>query len=188
MKEIEVLVRVEEDNLDMILNTLKKFSEYKSKNKVYDIYYYDPLRKNLAPNENLELKECFRIRKNGSKNFITYKVDKFDDDGNWLYSDENETELNSFDEINLIVEKLGLKKLVVVDMEKYFFENDLYKIALEFVKGLGSFLEVESKNVNAKDIVSERKKIINFMSDLNLKLSDDVGVGKPELLIKKCKE
>jgi adenylate cyclase class IV len=70
-------------------------------------------------------------------------------------------------------------------MEKYFFENDLYKIALEFVKGLGSFLEVESKNVNAKDIASERKKIMNFMSDLNLRLSDDVGVGKPELLIKK---
>lgn len=185
MQEIEVLVRVEEDIPDRILKRLKDVSEFIEKSKVYDIYYYDPLRQNLSPNEKMELKEAFRLRKKGDKNFITYKVDKFDDKGKWLFSDENETLIESFDEVSEIIKKLGLKQLIIVDMEKYFFENSEYKIALEYVKDLGSFLEVESKKIDVVDVANERNLIMDFINGLEVDLSDDVGIGKPELLIKK---
>jgi adenylate cyclase, class 2 len=185
MKEIEVLVRVEEENTNKVLEKLKLVSEFKNKSNVYDIYFYDPLKKNLSPNEKMELKEAFRLRRKKDKNYMTYKVDKFDDNGKWLYSEENETEIESFDEAKLIIKRLGLEKLVIVDMEKYFFENNNYKIAVEFVKDLGCFLEVESKNLDVADINKERKKIIDFIDNLDFKLSEDVGIGKPELLIKK---
>ncbi len=84
-----------------------------------------------------------------------------------------------------MIQKLGLKELVIVDMKKYFFEYEEYKIALEVVQQLGNFLEVESKNRECSVVELERQKISDFIQSLNLNVSKEVEAGKPELLLKK---
>ena len=66
---------------------------------------------------------------------------------------------------------------------------------MEDVKDLGLFLEVELLNVPDEngvekdfDVEDERKKIFEFVSVLNIKLSDELNVGKPELLLRKLKK
>ena len=150
-----------------------------------DIYYYDENRIELKPDSNFRITKCFRVRKKDDKSYITYKDDVFDTNGIWLYSNEEETEIIDYNVIRNIIKKLGFKKLVTVDMVKYFFETSDYNIAIEDVKKLGYFLEVESKNRSCSDVISEKKKIQSFLSSLNIKLSDEVNSGKPELLLKK---
>lgn len=185
MKEIEVLVKVTNGNTEEILNKLKEKSKYLQCSRVKDTYFYDELRSNLKPNDKMEIFECLRIREKGENYFITYKVDNFDNDGKWLYSDESETSVGNIDTIEKIISHLGLKKLVIVDMKKYFFETDRYKIFFETVSELGDFLEVESKNTDCTDIAEERKMISNFINSLNIEVTPDLGIGKPELLLKK---
>ena len=77
-------------HMTKVINILDKF-EYLGNNETIDTYYYDPLRVNLKPNSNNQINECLRLRTKDNVNSITYKVDKFDEDGKWLYSDEYET-------------------------------------------------------------------------------------------------
>lgn len=187
MKEIEVLVMIKSYDMETVLNKIQSMAKYISQQHVLDVYYYDPLRTNLQPDKNLAIYECFRLRQKEAKNYVTYKVDKFDSSGKWLYSDESETEVVSYDNMTKIIAALGLKKLVVVDMVKYYFETREYTIAFELVENLGAFLEVESKNTNIKDneIEAERKKIQEFINSLGVETTPDLGIGKPELLLKK---
>lgn len=187
MNEVEVLVMIKENKAKEVLAKLKAIAGYISQTKVEDVYFYDPKRKNLQPDKDLAIYECFRLRKKGEKNYMTYKVDKFDDNNKWLYSDENEIEVDNYATAKEIILRLGLKELVIVDMTKYYFETELYTIALEIVKNLGAFLEVESKkfDVTVADIANKRKEIECFIKSLDVDASPDLGIGKPELLLKK---
>lgn len=68
-----------------------------------DSYYYDPLRKNLQLDGNMQLNECFRLRTRGNKNYITYKVDNFDENKIWIYSDEYETEVSNMEQLKKLL-------------------------------------------------------------------------------------
>lgn len=180
MDEIEILVRLNEEKKKIIAK-LKKYKFIGTKN-VLDIYYYDPQRENLKQDPNGGLKECFRLRNKGVKNFIAYKIDYFNGD-KWSHSDENETEIANFEIAQKIIKHLGLKELVRIDNKKYIFETSEFEIVLEDVKDLGLFLEVENKNLsgNIKEI---KNKILKFIKDLNLKF-EEMNIGKPELMLRK---
>lgn len=190
MKEIEVLVMINSTNFKHIKEQILQKASFVSKNIVIDTYFFDPLRKNLQPDDNFSIYECFRLRKKDCRYYLTYKVDKFDNNGKWLYSDENESELSNGEEVKKIIHNLGLKELVIVDMLKEYYENDNFNIAIEYVKDLGAFLEVESKKkVNTlNEIKKEKCEIQKFISSLDLNVTSDVGIGKPEMLLKKYKD
>lgn len=187
MKEVEILVRLEETDMNKAKTKLEKLAHFKKEKKVVDTYYFDPLRNNLKPDNNFAIYECFRLRNSDGKTYVTYKVDNFDDNGKWLYSDESETLVESMDEMKNIITNLGLQELVVVDMTKYYYETEEYTIALECVKNLGAFLEVENKKGDIPDehILQEKAKIEQFIASLGVATSPDLGIGKPELLLKK---
>lgn len=187
MKEVEILVMIQSEDFQGIRNKILKKAKFISQSKVLDTYYFDPLRNNLQPDENLALYECFRLREKDDKAYLTYKIDKFDKNGKWLYSDENESAVKKVEEISKIINNLGLKELVVVDMVKEYYENDEFTIAIEYVKNLGAFLEVESKKKfeSEEDIKLEKSKIEEFIVAFGFAVSGDVGIGKPEMLLKK---
>lgn len=187
MKEVEVLVMIQSENFQDIRNKILNVARYVSKNTVFDTYYFDPLRNNLKPDDNLSLYECFRLRKKDDKTYLTYKIDRFDESGKWLYSDENESLVSKPNEISKIISNLGLKELVVVDMIKEYYENEDYTIAIEYVKNLGAFLEIESKKKfeSLEEIKEEKQKIKSFIAAFGFDVSCDVGIGKPEMLLKK---
>ena len=187
MKEVEILVMILTEDFNKVREQLSKVSSYIDSKSVKDTYFYDPLRKNLQPDENLAIYECFRVREKENTNYLTYKVDNFDENGKWLYSDEHETIIDNAKIVFDIITKLGLKELVVVDMIKEKYENDEYIITIEYVKNLGVFLEVENKLQleNEEEIVKKKGEIQSFIDSLGFETSEDVGIGKPELLLKK---
>jgi len=183
MKEIEILVEVY-GNEETVLAKLQKF-DYKGDKETTDIYYYDPLRDALKPQENGRLRECFRLRdKNGTAS-IAYKVDHFEKDDTWIFSDEYETKIDSFEQMQNIVKKLGLKELVTIKNCKKTFVHGDFEIVLEKVENLGLFMEVEYCTDQDIDVQEMKKRIRGFIDGLGIKVSEELNLGKPEMMVRK---
>jgi adenylate cyclase, class 2 len=171
MKEVEILVNVK-DKKEKVLDKLAQF-DFGGVKKVLDIYFFSENHTGLMPKENHSLTECFRIRRKDKINYITHKVDKFDEKGLWLYSEEEETEFKDFDIIKKIISNLGFKQLIKIENQKYTYYTKDYEIVLEDVKNLGLFLEVERLNINDnEDILEIKKDILNFISSLGIQISE----------------
>lgn len=183
MREIEVLGKCE-NSVDEIIERLKDY-KYVSKVRTIDTYYYDDLRPNLKPKENLRLTECFRIREKNDKTYMTYKVDQFTEDDIWLYSDEDETEVVDAKVVKKIIEHLGLKELIKIDNIKIKYENEDYEMYIEYVQNLGVFFEVEAKKDTNEEIEVIKNRIRAFIKGLKLTNFIELNEGKPEMMLKK---
>lgn len=181
MKEIEILVELKTP-IDKAKKILSKYEFIKEYNTI-DTYYYDPLRNNLKP-INKQLDECLRLRKKGNNNYITYKVDHFENK-KWIYSSEYETKIEDYKMTEEIFNRLGLKKLLVINNNKSIYKSDKYEIALEEVKDLGNFLEVEYCTDEDVDVKKIKHEIQSFIDELNLDVSEELNMGKPEMMIRK---
>ncbi len=183
MKEVEILVKLS-NSFDSVKSKLDKLN-FQGIKKTLDLYFYDPKRHNLKPDKNFMLKECFRLRSKDDKNYFTYKIDNFDNSGNWTYSDEHETEIADFDSALKIISHLGLEPLVEIDNTKYTYLTDNYEIVLEDVKGLGTFLEVELLTVDDSSDIEALKTIIrDYIKSFGFQFKE-LNIGKPELMLKK---
>lgn len=184
MKEVEILVNVLSNKEDS-LEKLSGFNFVGIK-KVLDVYFYDPKREDLKPLPDGRLKNCFRLRKKDDKFFMAYKLDHFDEQGVWVYSDEHEVEISDFDTTVEILKHLGLEILVEIENEKHTYLTDKYEIVFEDVKNLGLFLEVEALGVSdSDDIAAVKSDIGKFIKSLGVAVGDDLNLGKPELMVKK---
>lgn len=182
-KEIEVLFELKTPlaRAKVILSGLALVG----RKETTDVYFYDPLRSDLKPTKGGGLLRCFRLRSKGGQHFLTYKIDKFRGD-EWLYSDEHETEVGDRQAAEAIIGHLGLKELVIVRMMKTIYRTDAYEIALEQVRGLGGFIEVESRRAVRKgQEEAEKARIRAFVTGLGLKIGAESNAGKPELLLRK---
>ena len=185
MKEIEILVRLH-SSIEEAERAILRSAKHIKTEHVQDTYFVDPLRDELSPDENGILSASCRLREEKSSQFLTYKVDHFDDSGNWTYSDEYETTIGSTDTVMKILQFLGLETLVTVKMKKHLYMTSDLHIVIEEVEGLGNFLEVEARNVDAaQDPLKIKKEIEDFIGTLGLETSREFDGGKPELLLQK---
>lgn len=181
MKEIEILVQIN-DSYDKVLEVMNKY-DYCGIKEVLDRYYYDPKRGGLKPDKNSQLNHCLRLRKRNDENYITYKDDIFEDNV-WLYSDEYETKINSFEIMEQIFVKLGLKKLLEIHNIKRIYKHKDYEIVVEKVDNLGLFLEVEYCTLEDVNIKNIKEQIQNFIDSLDLNVSEELNMGKPEMMLR----
>ena len=182
MKEIEILVEV----YDSIQNVKEKLNglEYIGEKHIIDEYYYDPKRDDLKPDINNRLLHCLRLRNKNNEYFITYKDDVFEND-KWIYSNEYETKVDSIEMLREIFNKIGLKQFIEINNIKEIYKSDKYEISLERVKNLGNFLEVEYCTDNDIDIIEIKNEIQQFINNLNIKTSEELNMGKPEMYLRK---
>ncbi len=72
--------------------------------------------------------------------------------------------------------------------KKHTFLTDKYEIVLEEIKDAGLFLEVEVLNEIKEDkILQEKKKILKFIKSTKIKVSDELNMGKPEIMLRNKK-
>jgi len=182
MKEIEILVEVYDDIND-IKDRFKEYNYIGLKHTI-DEYYYDPKREELKPDKNKELNHCLRLRTTNNEYSITYKDDIFEN-GKWLYSNEYETKVENIDITREIFNKLGLKKLIEIDNKKETYKYNEYEIVIEDVKNLGLFMEVEYCTNEDIDIKKKKEEIQDFIDNLDINVSKELNMGKPEMYMKK---
>lgn len=184
MKEVEVLVKIKDD-LETAKTKLSNFKFEGIKN-VFDVYFFNSNIDDLKPKKDFRLEKCFRLRQCDNKNYLTYKVDHFDENGIWSYSDEHETEILDFDSSMKIIKHLGFEELVSIENEKHTYMTYFYEIVLENVKNLGLFLEVElinAEKLKDENIEKEKQCIRKFIKSIGFEF-DELNMGKPEMMLK----
>lgn len=182
MAEVEILVEIIGSQKDVQIS-LRKLAKFSEETLVVDRYYYDPLRTDLQPDNTGRLRNSFRIRENSGKCKIAYKHDIFEKEV-WQYSEEHETTIEDASIAEAIIHHLGLTHLVTIKNKKTKFTTEKYEIVLEEVEDLGVFMEVEYLGKD-NDIKKIKKDIWEFISSLGIKTSEELNLGKPELMLRK---
>ena len=171
--EIKIKLSKEEfDSLNQILQTSAKF--IKESHQIDT--YYQPKHKPFLKEH--KIKEWLRIGERGNKRIINYK--------NWYedYCDEYEVEIDDVDNLRRIFAALELEIIATVDkIRKSYFYLDKYEVALDVVKDLGYFVEIEVKKYD-KEIKDEYIELLKVGKGLNFNLDNIVRQGYPYLIIK----
>jgi len=164
--EIEIQVNIE-DNKPLI-EFLEKNADFQSESHQIDQYFSPAHRNFLEPRP---MHEWLRLRDSNGNYSINYKNWHFDDTGKSYHGDEYESKIEDLEQVENILEALNFKLCVTVDkLRKIWIYND-YEVAVDSVRGLGDFVEIEykgkDKNADPKKVTGE---MINFLKG--------IGVGK----------
>lgn len=176
--ETEIKIKLTEEEfkeLELIMNNQATFIK---ESHHIDTYYQPIFRKFV--NDGV-IKEWLRIGERGNKNILNYK--------NWYdnYCDEYEVEIDDVINLNKIFDKIGLEKIAVVDkVRKTYFYLDKYEVALDNVKDLGYFVEIEVKKYD-DEADTEYDKLLRVAKILNLNLDNQDRRGYPYYFLDKEK-
>ncbi len=175
--ETEIRVKTSKEEFGRIEKIMKINAKFLKSSNQEDTYYQPTYRKFLKDN-NETIDEWLRIGIRGNKKILNYK--KWYDN---MYCDEYEVEIDSEKNLERIFKILGLEKIAVVNKVRNTYNFlDKYEVALDYVEGLGYFIEIEVKNYN-EAAINEYDKLLKVAKDLNLNLNNIDKRGYPYHII-----
>lgn len=143
----EIELRIQTKKEELFLAWLEKNASFKSDILQID-YYLDRVE---APyfyfdsNNKLQSDYWLRIRSNNGFFMLCLKKVHRDENQNYLYSDEYETEISDLENTLKIYENLGYYKAITVNKQRKEWEYEDFIIAYDCIENLGSFFEIELK-------------------------------------------
>jgi len=164
---IEIEIHVNIENSRPLIEFLKKNGDFRSEKHQID-EYLSPAHRDFLKDR--PVKEWLRLRDADGKYSINYK-NWHDENENGHYCDEFEARVESIDQIRKILSALNFKSVVIVDKLRKIWTYKKYEVAVDSVRGLGDFVEIEyiGKDENA-DPEKITEEMINFLKK--------VGCGK----------
>ncbi len=177
--EIEIQVTVE-DTKDL-LSFLESQGTFQWEKQQID-EYFSPTSNNFL--DVRPVKEWLRLRNAGGTCSVNYKNWHYDENGKSNHCDEYETKVENSDQMKHILTALGYTSIAIVDkIRKTWLYND-YEIALDSVKNLGEFVEIEyvgkDTEVDPKKIADE---MVEFLKEHNCGKIEKNYVGYPFLIL-----
>lgn len=161
-KEIEIRVKIEKSGA--LLEFLKNKAQFTGEKHQID-KYFTPVHRNF-----LGLKpasEWLRLRDSSGKYSITYKNWHYEADGKSHYCDEYETKIDDLEQLEKIFQVLDLKEVITVDKLRQTYRYEDFEIALDSVKNLGDFVEIEYKGqLSGQDPAKVAKKMLDFLKEI----------------------
>ena len=179
-KEVEIQVKIE--NGQKLINFLEKNAEFKKESRQIDEYFH-PIHRNFVKIR--PIKEWLRLRNSDGRCSINYKNWYYNKNGKSLsYCDECETFIEDANQFKEILGALNFQLLIKVDKQRKTWVYKEYEIAVDKVKGLGNFVEIEyvgkNKNIEPKKILAE---MISFLKNINCGKIERNYLGYPWQLL-----
>ena len=181
MQNIEIEIQVNIENSKPLMDFLEKNSEFVSEEHQTD-EYFSPAHRNFI--EDRPVKEWLRLRDSDGKYSINYKNWYFDKKGKSNHCDEYETRLENLNQVRKILGILNFRPLVRVDKLRKIWKYKDYEIAVDSVKDLGDFVEIEyiGKNENIRpEIITQ--EMIDLLKEINCGKIKRNYVGYPFQLL-----
>lgn len=177
--EIEIQVNVE--SCESLLKFLEEDANFQSEKHQID-EYFSPAHKNFLASRPVQ--EWLRLRDADGKCSFNYKNWHFDEDGKSHYCDEFETKVENKEQIKKILIALDFKPVVTVDKVRKIWTYQDYEIAIDSVKGLGNFVEIEYIGID-KEVVPKviTSGMIDFLKKISCGKITRNYVGYPFLLL-----
>ncbi len=157
------------------LNSKAKF--VKESHQIDD--YYTPVHRNFVGGK-LPF-EWLSIRKRGGKTILNYK--HFYPENEWIttHCDEYETEVQSAEQVEKILSALNFSKVCIVEKTRQVFVSSDFEIALDEVKDLGYFVEIEAMK-DFGSVEETRKLLFDFAHSLGIDTSSPDARGYAYLM------
>lgn len=178
-KEIEIKLQINEYDYYRLLNMLKGIAILKAEKHQIDVYY-SPTDKSFYDCGD----RCLRVRTEGDNSIISYKR-IYDENTSKQFIEEYETRIDSPKMIDCILKALGYKKEIIVDKYRLEYYSDIgFLIALDKVKNLGYFVEIE--NHNESDTLEKRNQsLVNFIQKLEIDITQRNMEGYSNMMFRK---
>jgi len=163
---VEVEIHVQVENIRKLLAFLKKNGKFLEKKHQVD-KYFTPAHRDFTSER--PINEWLRLRDSSGKFSINYKNWHQEKDGRDHYCDEYESTIENLEQLENIFKAINTKPLVIVDkLRKAWLYKD-FEVAIDSVKGLGDFVEIEYKGINQKKKPSEiTKEMVGFLKGLKV--------------------
>lgn len=155
--EIEIQVKVEK--LKPLMRFLKAKADFQGEKHQID-EYFSPIHKDFLRVR--PVSEWLRLRSAGGQFSINYKNWHREKDGKSYYCDEFETKIGSAEVAKNILSALNFRPITAVDKLRKIYTYKDYEVAIDSVKDLGDFVEIEYVGKNSK---ADPKKITSEMID-----------------------
>ena len=173
---IEVEIKVKVENLKVIKSQLSRRGKLIKSIRQIDEYYVPKHRDFFA--QKPQPTEWLRIRTNPDKAIFEYdKSINKKADGEQDCAEEYETGISNAEEFKKILFFLNFKKVVTVKKQREYWDCGDFEVALDNVKDLGRFIEVEAKG-NFKSTEKSKKACLKFFSDLGIKNAKNTQIKK----------
>ena len=163
MSDIEIEIQVKVQHIKPLLDFLKKNGQLVGESRQVDEYFTPPDRDFLSARP---VKEWLRLRQSNSKYSVNYKNWHYDKVGKSNYADEFESSIESLAALKKILEALGFRRLVTVDKNRQTWLYKKYEIALDSVKDLGDYVEIEYRGGKALRPDKITDEMVQFLKDL----------------------
>ncbi len=184
-KEIEVKYKIKNSkDILCLYNWLDKNAEIKHE-KVQNDYYYESKKVPFIFEKDgiTKADQWLRIRQEESGSSICFKRFYRDNSERTLYADEYETTIGDSNTINNIFEALGYGKIIEVCKQRKSWSYLEYEISIDYVKGLGYFVEIEFLGSVLEPIEIIRRKMKQIILDLGIEDFKEDEIGYPALLL-----
>jgi len=181
MTDVEIEIQVSIENSKPLIAFLEKNADFKSEEHQID-EYFSPAHRNFT--EVRPVKEWLRLRDSSGKHSLNYKNWHYDESGKSYYCDEYETRIEDLDQLRKILDVLNFKPNVKVDKLRKTWVYKDYEVAIDLVKELGDFVEIEyigeNKEADPKKITEE---MVNFLKSIGCGKIERNYVGYPFQLL-----
>lgn len=178
---IEVEIKVQIEHSQTLVDFLNTEGKFQGEHHQVD-EYFTPAHTDYTSVR--PVNEWLRLRDSDGKFSINYKLWHRDENGNSTYCDEIETPVGNVEQMKKIFSAVGCRSLVIVNKVRRAWNYQNYEVALDSVKNLGDFIEIEytgtDENPDHKKITEE---MMTFLQNLNCGTIKKDNVGYPYLLL-----
>ena len=165
MKDLEIEIKVQIENDKNLLTFLEEKADFQYEKKQIDEYFSPEHNDYLAKRP---VSEWLRLRDAEGEHSITYKHFHYDSNGLPTHADEHETGIGEIKDAKKILHALDFRSAAIVDKVRKVWMYEDFEIALDSVKGLGEFVEIEYKgDGEGKTVDGILQEMIKFLKDIN---------------------
>ncbi len=181
MENIEVELKFPLLNAPEFIKRLNLIAQpVKEEDYQKDIYYI-PVHRNFL--DKTPVSEWLRLRESNKGTSLNYKKWHNGDGNKTVSCDEFETKIENIEALKRIFENLNFKDIIIVEKIRNIWIYKNTEIAIDKVKELGDFIEIEAKG-NFADIEEAKKYIYEALRELGAEIGGQDFEGYPYKLLK----
>ena len=165
MKDLEIEIQVQVEKIDNLIKFLNEKGKSSGQRHQIDQYFIPSHRDFTAVRP---ISEWLRLRDNNGKFSIDYKNWHRDDRGKTNDCDEYISKFENIDSFRKILKVLNFKEICTVEKNRKIYTYKEYEIALDEVKGLGDFVEIEFKGNSNKSPAEITLEMVRFLKDIKV--------------------
>ncbi len=180
--EIEIKIKLDRESFSKVREKVENTAKFVKKVQQTDEYFTPAHRNFVEPEFPFE---WLSIRKRGDKAILNYKHFLPENAEVHTHCDEFEVEIKNPDGMKKIFSAINMKSPVTVEKEReVFVYEDEFEIALDVVKDLGYFIEIETMK-DFGSVEEAREKLFEFAKLLGVDVSNPDLRGYPYLMMEK---